>query len=50
MREIVWGVFEKSGQIESYLLYKTFTYCQGEEDEEADNENDTYKGCDPALL
>lgn len=50
MKELIWSVFEQSGHIESYLLYKTLTGCQGEEDEEADNGDSACKGSDPALL
>ena len=50
MKELVWSVFEKSGQIESYLLYKTLMDCQGEENEEADDGDSACEGCDTTLL
>ncbi|NMA94879.1 MAG: YqzL family protein [Clostridiales bacterium] len=50
MEQMLWSVFEQSGRIDSYLLYKTLTDCQREEDEEAINEDDACQGSDTALL
>ncbi len=50
MKELIWRVFENSGHIESYLLYRRFIDCQGEEGEEADNEDSARAGGSPTVL
>lgn len=50
MKELMWRIFENSGHIESYLLYKGFIDCQGEKNEEADNEDSAHAGDSPKVL
>jgi len=50
MENLIWRVFEKSGYVESYLLYKTLMDCPGEENEEVGKEDSTCTGSSSTLL
>lgn len=50
MEELIWRIFEKSGHVESYLLYKTLRDCRGKENEEVGNEDSACKGSGSTIL
>ncbi len=50
MEELIWRIFESSGHIESYLLYRSLIDCQGEEGEEVSDEDSTNPGNSPTVL